>query len=1410
MQAKQILAKSQSTLFGKQLWLFASFLCTACLFASARAQEALPQRESKKPESSQEERPPSPVEAKPTQKGNDPKAEDGNAKRAEKLKPRRAPDKPAPQDIPQNPSEPNTPADEAPKPTQDVATSVDQRLSLIEERLAKVLQGLETMQTGSAKPTSSGTTEANAVKNSSDPKVSLPGLIPSEFLKAIDWRSIGPANMGGRIVDLAVNPKDSSNWWAATATGGLIMTTNNGVTLEHQFDQEDVVSIGAVAVSKSNPQIVWVGTGENNPRNSVSYGNGVYKSLDGGKTWTHAGLEKTFQIGKVVIHPSDPNIVYVGALGRLYGTNEDRGVFKTADAGATWEKVLTIDDRTGIVDMQMHPSDPETLIVAAWERLRDGFDSWPGEVPIPDGYDGYDPIRKWGPGSGLYKTVDGGKAWRKLTKGLPTSQLGRIGLDYFQADPNILYAIVDCENIGKGPDPLTVLWGAVVTDRDEGSFVEQIYEKSPAELSGLRIGDKLASLDGAEITSFSQVLDVLREKKANDNFKISVSRDGAVVELECTLASRSSAASSVWMGVTGEDNPLGIKITSLTADGPAEKSGLLTDDVVVEVEGKPTTSYQALIELVRSKKPGDKLPLKVLRSNEKVDVSLALEERPGSQRQQTPQNRVYLGIQGRDAKSGGAELTEITKDGPADKAGLLSGDRITKLDGTVIDDYRELLDKLQAAKVGDEIVLTIARATEIKEVNVQLEKRPSPSRPYTARLGGQAENVQDMQGGDGFEYGGVYKSVDGGESWQRVNSLHSRPMYFSVIRVDPSDASFVYLLGVSQYKSENGGLTFDSSFGNGVHADGHAIWIDPRDGRHIIVGVDGGVYVTYDRGKNWDHLNTLALGQFYHVAIGPTYPYYLYGGLQDNGTWGGPAHTLSSTGPINEDWISIGGGDGFRCAVDPHDPDLVYYESQNGSMGRRNLKTGERGSIRPQRAEGEPSYRFNWNTPFQLSNFNSSIFYAAGNFVFRSFDRGNDLQVISPEITLTERGSATAFVESPRNADVLYVGTDDGALWVTKDGGKNWKEIGTNLEIPAPRWVGSVEASRFADGRVYVCLDGHRSDDDDPYLFVSEDYGDSWKSLRNNIPWGSTRVLREDLKNENLLFVGTEFKVYASTNRGQDWNCLNNNLPTVPVLDFAFHPENGEIVAATHGRSLWIADITPLRQLNAQALADSPLLMQPTVAVKWRREPTRGGASRRFVGENPASGASIYYALPQKAKEIVVRISNVKGEVVRELRGATGAGIQQVRWDLVISPPPAPGPTAGRGTAGTGRRSGSGATRPSERGAGSSNAPPGTAIAQAEPSSESEGESESAASPPAPPQQRGRGEFSRRIAPSGSYRVTLLVDGKEFVQEIRVVNDPTLPQSNPLGEETQSLWEIEESEEQEEEPTTVSEVRDQL
>jgi photosystem II stability/assembly factor-like uncharacterized protein len=934
--------------------------------------------------------------------------------------------------------------------------------------------------------------------------------LPAGWLKPLTWRCIGPANMGGRITALAVYEADPTTYWVATASGGLLKTINNGITFEHQFDHETTVSIGDVCVAPSDKNIVWVGTGESNPRNSVSYGDGVYKSTDGGKSWINMGLKKSFQIGRIRIHPKNPDIVYVGALGRLYGPNEERGLFKTSDGGKSWEKILYVDDKTGVIDVHMHPTDSETLLVATYERQRDG-------------YDYNDPAKKFGAGSGLYRTSDGGRSWKKIRTGLPTCKLGRLGIDWYRKDPNVVFLLVESEKIGGTPR---------------------------------------------------------------------------------------TVAGMAYLGIQAENNGRGARVTQVNRDSPAERAGLQIDDVIVRLGERMVGSY--------------------------------------------------------------ADLTE----------------------------------EVARHKGGDKVKVRLRRGQEIREAEVTLAARGNPpgaELPYLDRLGGQAANVQNKQGPDGFEYGGVFKSIDGGESWTRLNSLNPRPMYFSQIRVDPNDDNYVYVLGISLHRSRDGGKTFDPEGGRGVHGDHHALWIDPRDGRHMILGNDGGYYVTYDRTANWDRLNHMAIGQFYHVAVDTRRDYRVYGGLQDNGSWGGPSCTHSSTGPLNEDWFRVGGGDGFRCAVDPNDPDLVYSTSQWGAMRRLNLRTGETVPIRPPNAR---RYRFNWNTPYLLSHHNSHIFYCAGNVVFRSLDRGNDLHVISPDITATERGSASALAESPRNPDVLYVGSDDGCLWVTRDGGKEWTNLTKNVGLPDKRWVASIEASRFEEGRAYVVFDAHRSDDDEPYVYVTEDFGKTWKSLRGNLPWGSTRVLREDIENPNLLYLGTEFGAWCSLDRGQTWNHLNTNLPTVAVHEFAIHPTAGEIVAATHGRSFWILDVSALRQLSQQALQADARLYRPTTAVLWHLEPSRGQTNRRFVGENPPTGAPIWYSLGKKASKASLKVLDVEGKPVRELSAEMQPGLHKIVWDL--------------------RRA------PARRGRG----------------------------------QQSQ-ETSRPVAP-GSYLIVLTVDGKEYKQALRV------------------------------------------
>ena len=691
--------------------------------------------------------------------------------------------------------------------------------------------------------------------------------LPNSMAEQIDFRSVGPTNMGGRITGFAVYEKDPSIWWASSASGGLLKTDNNGVTFEHQFTDQRTVSIGDVEVAQSDPNIVWVGTGEANPRNSVSWGDGVYKSTDGGKTWKNMGLQKSFQTGRIAIHPKNPDIVYVGALGRLWGPSEERGLYKTTDGGENWEKIHYVDDKTGVIDVKMNPKNPNELIIATYERQRDGFD-------------GNDPGKKYGEGSAIYKTTDAGKTWTKLTKGLPTNKLGRIGLEYFRKDPKFVYAIVECEKIAQIPDDYP--------------------------FAGL-------------------------------------------------------SAENIEGGV-------GAKINQVTARGPAAKAEIKEGDIVVEANEKIIHNADGLLNEIRKGTPGKKIKLKISREGKSVEVTLELGKYPRNQ----------AGDGQRSGRGGRGGRTR---------------------------------------------------------------------NPFTGTLGGQAANLQDRQGANGHEYGGVYMSKNGGKSWTRINTLNPRPMYYSQLRVDPTDRNYMYVCGTSLYKSSDGGKTFTGDgLQDGIHVDNHAMWINPSNPKHILLGNDGGMHVTYDRMTHWAHHNNVAICQFYHISVDTRPDYRIYGGLQDNGSWGGPSVVRNSSGSSNTDWYRVGGGDGFVTFADPNDPDQIYYESQNGGMGRIHLTNGERGSIRPRRTQGGPRYRFNWKTPFILSPHNSQIHYSAGNMVFRSVQKGSNLQSISPDITNTNRGAGSAISESPVTEGVLYVGTTDGAVWMTRDGGKEWRPLYSTKE----------------------------------------------------------------------------------------------------------------------------------------------------------------------------------------------------------------------------------------------------------------------------------------------------------------------------------------------------------------------------
>ena len=911
---------------------------------------------------------------------------------------------------------------------------------------------------------------------------------PDPLLKRFTWRSIGPAVMGGRIDDIAVDESNPSVMYVGYATGGIWKTVNNGTTWTPIFDEYPVASIGDIELAPSNPSIIYVGTGEPNNRQSSSFGAGIYKSTDAGRTFEYMGLKETQTIAKVVAHPKDPNIVYVAAAGHLFGPNPERGVYKTTDGGKTWTNTKFIDNDTGFIDLVMHPTNPNTLFAASYQRRRQ-----------PWGFNG------GGPGSGIWRTDDGGKTWTRVTgNGLPANPLlGRIGLNYSRSKPTVIYAQLEI-----GPSGGT---GAGVNE------------------------------------------------------------DGTLVQ-------------------------------------------------------------------------------------------------PG---------------QGRGG-GGGA-------------GGGRGG------------------------------------------------QPPPPPDPTKS---------------------GVWRSDDGGKSWKFMSNNNNRPMYYSKIRVDPTNPDIVYTTGASAYKSIDGGKTF-TTMDSVSHSDHHALWIDPRNNQHLVIGNDGGLDMSYDQGATWEEISLSALGQFYAISVDMRKPYYVCGGLQDNGSWCGPSAVRSNlTGIMNSDWYRIGGGDGFYTANDPRDWTIGYSESQDGNTNRYDLRTGATRSIRPTPPLAPPppaptedpapqgrgaagaaaaapqgaaaqgggrggrgsvagnivpppppgtNFRFYWSTPFMLSHHDPSTVYLGGDRLFKSTTRG-DSWITSPDLTknigrndrpimgvagtapmASKHDGAASYSnivtigESPLVPGIIWVGTNDGNVQVSRDGGATWKNVVDNVKgVPAETYVSRVEPSAFDAGTCYVSFDGHRTDDHKPYVFVTRDFGQSWTSIAANLPEGNVNVIKEDPKNRNLLYLGTEYAFYISMTGGKDWKRFMTGLPTVRIDDILVHPRDNDLIVGTHGRSIWIIDdITPLQQMTDAVTAADAYLFEVRKATAWATDITKANglnADKHFRGQNPQGGTAISYYLKAAATgDVKITISDATGRVVREMDGTKDAGLNRVQWNL--GPTPVLG---GRGAAVAGGRGGRG------------------------------------------------------------------------------------------------------------------------
>ncbi|MBU1823043.1 MAG: glycosyl hydrolase, partial [Bacteroidetes bacterium] len=830
----------------------------------------------------------------------------------------------------------------------------------------------------------------------------------------LNFRSIGPAVTSGRISDFAVNPTNTSEYYVATSAGGVWKTSNHGVTFKPLFDGQGSYSIGCVTLAPTNPSVVWVGSGENNNQRSVSYGDGVYKSEDAGKTWKNMGLKNSEHISEIIVHPTNPNIIYVGAYGPVWSEGGDRGVYKSTDGGATWTNVKSVSAYTGCNDLVMDPRNPDVLYAAFHQRMRKVYTYIGG-----------------GPESALYKSTDGGATWQKMEGGLPGGDIGRIGLAISPVNPNVLFAVVEA--------------------------------------------------------------------------------------------------------------------------------------------------------------PDDK--------------------------------------------------------------------------------------------------------------------------------------------------GGIYRSVDQGASWEKRNPYFTSGNYYQEITCDPTNVDRIYITDTYYKVSSDGGKTVSNLGELNKHIDNHCIWVDPKDGDHLLVGCDGGIYETWDFAKTWDFKSNLPVTQFYKVATDNAYPFYgVHGGTQDNLSLGGPSRTTSANGITNADWYVTSLGDGFETQVDQSNPDLIYAQSQYGGLVRFDRKSGEYLSIRPVELEGQEAVRWNWDAPLLISQHSNSRLYSGSNRVYRTDDRGNSWTIISPDLSrqldrnklevmgrvwsvdaIAKNGSTdiygqlTTIAESKFDPNLLWVGTDDGLIQRTTDGGKTWQKFDNLPGVPKNTYVHQIIASLHDKNISYACFNNHRDGDFKPYVLKTTDGGKSWKAIQSNLPArGSVYTVAEDHEDPDLLFVGTEFGVFFTTSGGQSWVQLKGGLPTVAVRDIEIQRRENDLVLATFGRGFYILDdYSLLRKLKKENFDKTAQLFPVKKSLMYVERYPLGLRDKGHLGSsyyttpNPPVGAVFTYYLKEDIKTLkdkrqesekamlgrkqsvyypsidslrlednqpdpylLFTVMDKEGKVVRHLKAPAKKGLQRMVWDF--------------------------------------------------------------------------------------------------------------------------------------------------
>lgn len=839
-------------------------------------------------------------------------------------------------------------------------------------------------------------------------------IITSSLVSGLKWRGIGPAWASGRIADFAVNPNNPAEYIVGVASGNVWKTVNNGTTWQPIFDSYGSYSIGDVELDPNNTNVIWVGTGENNHQRALGYGDGVYKSVDGGQSFKNMGLKESRQIGGIVIDPRNSDVVFVACEGSAWGPGGERGLYKTTDGGQNWKKVLEISEHTGVNNVVMDPANPDILYATSEQRRRHHYGKIGG-----------------GPESSVYKSTDNGENWYKITKGLPGVHLGGMGIAVSPVDPNVVYLIVE--------------------------------------------------------------------------------------------------------------------------------------------------------------------------------------------------------------------------------------------------------------------------AAEDK--------------------------------------GGFYRSTNKGESWQRMGDYHSSGQYYNEIFCDPKDVDKVFSTETVSRYSLDGGKTWERLGLNGRHVDDHALWIDPRNTDHILIGGDGGIYESYDMGAHWDFKENLPITQFYRVAVDDAEPFYnVYGGTQDNNSMGGPSQTLYRDGSTNDDWFVTMGGDGFWVAIEPGNPDIVYTEYQYGNMFRYDKKSGETVNIKPRERKDEPAYKWNWDTPLFISPHAKTRLYVAANKVFRSDDRGNSWKVISEDLTAqldrdsfkfmdkhwpaeavvkhvstSQWGTIVSLDESTVQEDLLYAGSDDGVIAVTENAGGSWRQTSSFPGVPDYTFVADVQADKFDANVVYAVFNNIKMDDFKPYVLKSIDKGRTWTSIAGNLPDNHpVHTIQQDFQNPDLLFAGTEFGFFFTIDGGKNWVQLKSGLPTIPVRDIAIQERESDLAIATFGRGFYILDdYSPLRDLSHELVAQEAHIFPVKDALKYyRKEKFDNQGSTFFKAPNPDYGATFTYYVKEAPKtkaqlrkeaekelfkegeyipqptwrelelegkqeksHLLFTIYDAADQIVRQMAKAPSKGINRITWNLTHNSP---------------------------------------------------------------------------------------------------------------------------------------------